>query len=115
MNLYQEYNKIVNNYSFFEDYIKKIIRIFEGTGDNQIITRDIIPPNFRIKDFVVFSDQIERGLNIIHKGLREIQEENAKNSGYLFYFSQYGGSKTQFLNLIVDEISAKLTNCITVL
>lgn len=115
MNLYQEYNKIVNNYSFFEDYIKKIIRIFEGTGDNQIITRDIIPPNFRIKNFIVLSDQIERGLNIIHKGLREIQEENAKNSGYLFYFSQYGGSKTQFLNLVVDEISAKLTNCITVL
>jgi len=115
MNLYQEYNKIVNNYSFFEDYIKKIIRIFEGTGDNQIITRDIIPPNFRIKNFIVLSDQIERGLNIIHKELREIQEENAKNSGYLFYFSQYGGSKTQFLNLIVDEISAKLTNCITVL
>lgn len=115
MNLHQEYNKIVNNYSFFEDYIKKIIRIFEGTGDNQIITRDIIPPNFRIKNFIVLSDQIERGLIIIHKGLREIQEENAKNSGYLFYFSQYGGSKTQFLNLVVDEISAKLTNCITVL
>ena len=115
MNLYQEYNTIVNNYSFFEDYVKKIIRIFEGTGDNQILTSDITPPNFRIKDFIVISDQIERGLNIIHKGLREIQEENAKNSGYLFYFSQYGGSKTQFLNLIVDEITARLANCITVL
>lgn len=115
MNLYREFNNIVNNYSFFEDNIKKILRIFEGTGDDQIIKSDIVPTNFRIKDFIVISDQIDRGLNIIHKGLREIQEENSKNSGYLFYFSQYGGSKTQFLNLIVDEIGANLPNCITVL
>ncbi len=115
MNLYKEFNDIVSKYSFFEDNIKKILRIFDGTGDNQIISSDIVPPNFRIKDFIVISDQIERGLNIIHKRLREIQEENSKNSGYLFYFSQYGGSKTQFLNIVVDEITAKLPNCITVL
>lgn len=115
MNLYREFNDIVNNYSFFEDNIKKILRIFEGTGEDQIINSDIVPTNFRIKDFIVISDQIDRGLNIIHKGLREIQEENSKNSGYLFYFSQYGGSKTQFLNLIADEIGAKLPNCIIVL
>jgi len=115
MNLYQEYNTLINNYSFFEDYIKKILGIFEGTGDSQIINSDLIPPNFRIKDFIVISDQIDRGLNIVHKGLREIQEDDAKNSGYLFYFSQYGGSKTQFLNLIVDEINANLPNCVTVL
>ena len=79
MNLYREFNDIVNNYSFFEDNIKKILRIFEGTGDDQIINSDIVPTNFRIKDFIVISDQIDRGLNIIHKGLREIQEENSKN------------------------------------
>ncbi|MBD3341506.1 MAG: hypothetical protein GF353_20550 [Candidatus Lokiarchaeota archaeon] len=115
MNLYQEYNKLVNNYSFFEDQIEKILRIFEGTGDNQIIKSEIVPQNFSIKDFIVLSDEIERGLNLVHKGLRDIQEENAINSGYLFYFSQYGGSKTQFLNLISNEISSKLSNCITVL
>lgn len=115
MNLYQEFNTLVSNYSFFEVYIKKILGIFEGTGDSQIINSDLVPPNFRIKDFIVTSDQIDRGLNIVHKGLREIQEEDAKNSGYLFYFSQYGGSKTQFLNLIADEINANLPNCVTVL
>ena len=115
MNLYQEFNKIVNNYSYFEDSIKKILGIFEGTGENQIITSEIIPSNFRIKDSIVLSDQIERGLNIIHKGLRDIQEENAINSGSLFYFSQYGGSKTQFLNLIKNEASTRLNNCIVVL
>ena len=114
MNLYREFNKIVSNFSYFEENIKRILRIFEGTGDNQIITSEIVPSNFHIKDFIILSDQIERGLNIIHNGLRQIQQENEANSGSLFYFSQYGGSKTQYLNLVRDEINTKIPNCITV-
>lgn len=115
MNIYKEFNNIASKFSYLEDNIKKIFRIFEGTGDNQIITSEILPTNFHIKDFIIPSDEIERGLNIIHRGLREIQQEHGANSGNLFYFSQYGGSKTQFLNLVKNEINTKLNNCIVVL
>ncbi len=115
MNLYKEFNNIASKFSYWEENIKKIFRIFEGTGDNQIITNEIVPTNFHIKDFIIISDEIERGLNIIHRGLRQVQQEHEANSGSLFYFSQYGGSKTQFLNLVRDEINTKLNNCIVVL
>lgn len=115
MNIYQQFNSIVNKYSYRDEVIKKILNIFDGTGENQIISNELIPKPLRIKEFVIFSNEIERALNIIHSKLREIQQKGLTNSGSLFYFSQYGGSKTQFLNLVENEISFEIPNCITIL
>ncbi|KKN19430.1 hypothetical protein LCGC14_0945780 [marine sediment metagenome] len=115
MNIYQEFKSIVNKYSYREENIKKILNIFEGIGENQIISSDIIPNSLRIKEFLVLSDNIERALNIIHSKIREIQQDDLINSGSLFYFSQYGGSKTQFLNLVENETSLEFSNVITIL
>jgi predicted phosphohydrolase len=115
MNIYQEFKSLVNKYSYRDEIIKKVLKIFEGTGENQILTSDIIPSQLRIKEFVILSDEIERALNILHSKLREIYQENVISSGGLFYFSQYGGSKTQFLHLVKNEINIEFPNCIVIL
>jgi hypothetical protein len=113
--VFQEYNEITNKYSYSEDAIIKILHILEGIGSNQIVTVDVIPKDKRIKDFLILSEQIERALNIIHKQVREIVENDEVTSGSMFYFSQYGGSKTQFLNLVEDDIAASIPNCVPIL
>ncbi len=115
MNIYQEFNSIVNKYSYRDEIVKKVLKIFEGTGENQILSREIIPSQLRIKEFLILSDEIERALNIIHSKLREISQESIITSASIFYFSQYGGSKTQFLHLIENEINIEFPNCIVVL
>ena len=115
MNAYQKYKSIITKFSYREENIRKILRIFDGTGESQIITSEIIPSSFRIKEFLILSKDMERALNIIHKKLREIQEENEISTANLFYFTQYGGSKTQFLNLVINEVNNEFPDCICVL
>lgn len=115
MNIYQEFKSIINKYSFRDEVIKKVLNIFDGAGETQIITSDIIPKPLKIKEFIVLSNEIERALNIIHSKLKEIQQKYEISSGSLFYFSQYGGSKTQFLNLVENEINLEISNCIIIL
>ncbi len=115
MNVFQKYKSIITKFSYREENIKKILRIFDGSGESQIITNEIIPSSFRIKEFLILSNEMERALNIIHNKLREIEENNEISSANMFYFSQYGGSKTQFLNLILNEVNNEIPNCICVL
>ena len=44
-----------------------------------------------------------------------IQHSTSDFSDSMFYFSRYGGSKTQFLNLVLDEIQTKIPECIVLL
>ncbi len=115
MNPDQEFNEIVGKYSLNDEVIKKILRIFEGTGGNQIVNEDVIPRNSKIKDFLILSDEITRALNIVHSKIREISEGRGASSGAMFYFSQYGGSKTQFLNLVANQLAIEVPNCIPVI
>ncbi len=115
MTLYQDFQEIVSKYSLKEEYIKKILGIFEGTTGNHIVTEDIIPDGTRIEEFLTLSDEMNRAINTIHARVREISESKISKSASMFYFSQYGGSKTQFLNLVANEIGAKIPNCISVI
>ncbi len=113
MRLFKEYNNIIINSYYEKEFYKKIFLIFEGKGGNQIITRDILPKNSKIRDILVLSSEIEHGLNNISSQFRELQQNESQYSSSLFYFCQYGGSKTQFLHLIENELW-DLPNCIII-
>lgn len=107
-NFTKEYKNLLNNYLYYDrEKVKRIYLIFEGKGGSQTITRDIIPDQTKIRDFLILNSEMERALKYINNQLIDLHNKNQQISSYLFYFSQYGGSKTQFLNLVQDEIERR--------
>lgn len=114
-NFKKEYKNLQSNFLYYDKAkIKRIFLIFEGKGGSQIITDEIIPDNTKVQDFLILNSEIERGLKYVETELRTLIRESQPISSYLFYFSQYGGSKTQFLNLVQDVINEKLSEVITI-
>lgn len=115
INFSKEYKSLYNQLSYYEkEIIKKIFLIFEGKGGSQTITREIIPKNTSIQEFLILNSEMQRALRYVHTQLITLSQETQQISSFLFYFSQYGGSKTQFLNLVEDEINRKLTKTIII-
>lgn len=116
MGVFQDYEKYCSDFTYLESWVQNIIAIFEGSGKSQIVTKETIKnSNKRIQDFLILSPQMENALKYIYSELKEIKNSPLKFSGGMFYFSRYGGSKTQFLNLVLNEIQVKLPDCIVVL
>ena len=116
MGIYQEYQKYCRNFTYLEELVKEIVLIFEGAGKTQIITNTLVNQYGKtIKDFIILSNEMENALNYVHGELKDLLNKNQKFSSGMFYFSQYGGSKTQFLNIILNEIQSKIPDCIVIL
>jgi hypothetical protein len=104
INFSKEYKNLYNNYVYYDkEKIKKIFLIFEGKGGSQIITKEIIPKTTNIQDFLVLNSEMERALKFITTQVKKLSQYHQQTASFLFYFSQYGGSKTQFLNLVEEE------------
>ena len=115
MNFSKEYKNLYNNFIYYDkEKINKIFLIFEGKGGSQTITRDIIPKTTNIQDFLILNSEMERALRYVNTQIIKLSQDTQQTSSFLFYFSQYGGSKTQFLNLVEDEINRKLTKTIII-
>ncbi len=116
MGILQNYEKVCRDFIYLEPYVKIILSIFKGSGKSQIITKDTIKnSNKRVRDFLILSPTIENAMNYVYSELKDIKSSPQKFSGGMFYFSRYGGSKTQFLNIILNEIQERLPDCIVVL
>lgn len=114
-NFRKEYKNLYDNYIYYDkEKIKRIFLIFEGKGGSQIISNELIPEKTKIQDFLILNSEMERGMKFVETQLLKLVKENQPISSYLFYFSQYGGSKTQFLNLVQEEINDKITQTITI-
>lgn len=112
---YKIYESKRIQFSYYDQEIQQIYNVFSGLGGTQIITQEIIPKNTRIKDFVIESPEINRSLNSINDGLRSIKDDPKLFVGNLFYFAQYGGSKTQFLNIVKDEIDENYSETVCII
>ncbi len=116
MGIFQDYDKFRSDFTYCDTIVKEVISIFEGSGKSQIITKDIIKESQKkVKDFLILSAKMESALNYIYDQLKEIKTSEIKFSGSMFYFCRYGGSKTQFLHLIINEIQEKIPDCIVLL
>lgn len=115
INFSKEYKNLYNNFIYYDkEKINKIFLIFKGKGGSQTITRDIIPKSTHIQDFLILNSEMERALRYVNTQIIKLSQDTQQTSSFLFYFSQYGGSKTQFLNLVEDEINRKLTKTIII-
>jgi len=115
INFSKEYKNLHNNFIYYDkEKINKIFLIFQGKGGSQTITRDIIPKSTHIQDFIILNSEMERALRYVNTQIIKLSQDTQQTSSFLFYFSQYGGSKTQFLNLVEDEINRKLTKTIII-
>jgi hypothetical protein len=116
MGIFQEYERFIRDFTYNEDLAKTAISIFKGEGNAQIITPNLAQKNTRhVQDVIIASRVMENGLKSIHDGIKKLLSDKQQFSGSLFYFSQYGGSKTQFLNYIFDEIQTKISDCIIIM
>ncbi len=115
INFSKEYKNLYNNYIYYDkEKIRKIFFIFEGKGGSQIITREIIPKKTNIRDFIILNSEMERAIKYVTTQVIQLSQYQEQTASFLFYFSQYGGSKTQFLNLVEEEISQKLPKTIII-
>ncbi len=116
MTIFQQYQKHSRDFVYLIDIAKELISIFEGSGKSQILTNGLVSQyNKKIKDFLVLSNEMEQALNYLQSELRELLNDETKYSSSLFYFSQYGGSKTQFLNIALNEVKTTIPDCIVIL
>ncbi|QEE16298.1 hypothetical protein DSAG12_02128 [Promethearchaeum syntrophicum] len=115
MSLYIEFKKAKSDLFFKKDLYQKIFRIFEGKGGDQIITDQILPKGTHIQDLLILNSDMKRARDSILMKIQELVKNDIKFSENLFYFSQYGGSKTQFLNLVKSIIWQHSPNCIPIL
>ncbi|MFW9997632.1 MAG: hypothetical protein ACFFD4_36670, partial [Candidatus Odinarchaeota archaeon] len=114
---YNRYTTLKRSYYYHKDAIKNIYHIFEGTGGNQIITSDIIPPQIKVKELLITSNEMDQAFSTVLDSLHSLNQQNddARSFSALFYFSQYGGSKTQFLHMVKNEVERTLPNFISIL
>ncbi len=116
MTIFQQYQKYSRDFVYLIDISKELISIFDGSGKSQILTNGLVSQyNKKIKDFIVLSNEMEQALNYLQGELRELLNDETKYSSSLFYFSQYGGSKTQFLNIALNEVKTTIPDCIVIL
>ena len=115
MSLYREFKKAKSDAYFKKELFQKIFPIFEGKGGDQIITDQILPKNTHLQDLLILNPDMKRARDHILMKIRELIENETKFSENLFYFSQYGGSKTQFLNLVKSIIWQHSPKCIPIL
>lgn len=116
MVIYQDYEKYCSDFTYLDVIVKEVISILDGSGKSQIIIKDIIKDsNKKVKDFIILSAKMESALNFIYDQLKEIKNSKIKFSGGMFYFCRYGGSKTQYLNLVLNEIQERIPDCIIIM
>jgi hypothetical protein len=115
MNLYKEYKDILRNATYYKDFFKKIYLIFEGKGGIQVLNNDLLPKSYKIKDLLILNNEINQGLSYVHSQIHNLITNQAQMASYLYYFSQYGGSKTQFLEMVKSDINYEFPNVISVL
>ena len=105
INFSKDYKNLYNNFIYYDkEKINKIFLIFEGKGGSQTITKDIIPKTTHIQDFIILNSEMERALRYVITQIIRLSQDTQQTSSFLFYFSQYGGSKTQFIRLVESEL-----------
>ena len=83
INFTKEYKNLYQNYLYYDrEKIERIFLIFEGKGGSQIITREIIPNQTKIQDFIVLNSEMERALKFVNTQLINLGQKTQQVASY---------------------------------
>ena len=99
---YRKYKAIRQRYATNKSVVEKILSIFARTGSDEVISYEIAGDHSKVMDFMILSDNMREGLNKISLEIDHLLQSPTQNFGHHFYFSKYGGSKTQFIAMLND-------------
>jgi len=99
---YRLYKKVQNRFVTNKSKVEEVLKIFERSGSSDVITQEIVGNDLKVLDFIVKSESMEQGLNKVALEIDRIINSREKCFGSYFYFSRYGGSKTQFIAMLND-------------
>jgi len=99
---YRKYKAIRQRYATNKSVVEKVLSIFARSGSDEVISHEIVGDHLKVIDFMILSDDIKQGLNKIILEIDHLLQSPTQNFGHHFYFSKYGGSKTQFISMLND-------------
>lgn len=79
--------------------------VFLSSGQDQIITRKMLKDETRVKDLLVLSQDMESFLDEIIRDVKNFSVQSSNGALVYFYYSQFGGSKSQFRALLHVQVS----------
>ena len=92
---------------------KKILEILHSPGNKVISSKDLSTEyqDIALKNILILSKKMEESLNFVKTQIRKIvKREVTYKGGMLFYVADIGGSKTQFIQLVLDELHREWKN-----
>ena len=104
MEFHKQYRKIKDSLKYInEDVASRILEVLETEGSS-ILKRDHLIsgglPAVKLEQLLILSAEIRKAINHFQENINYIAKEHHPKNGALYYISKYGGSKTQFIELI---------------
>ncbi|MFW9876220.1 MAG: hypothetical protein ACFFG0_24220 [Candidatus Thorarchaeota archaeon] len=95
------------------DYEKNALKLDEDAekiwnilgSENEIISKKALPKHFNLEDHIILTRDMERARDKVISILNDLLNQNQNQN--LLYIADTGGSKTQFVHLIIDLIESK--------
>ncbi len=95
------------------DYEKNALKLDEYAetiwnilgSENEIITKKYLPHYADLGDHIILTKEIKKARELVHEILKDLI--NRVQNQHLLYVADTGGSKTQFVHLIINDIKSK--------
>ncbi|MCH8860021.1 MAG: RtcB family protein, partial [Thaumarchaeota archaeon] len=93
----------VNAFRVYKEDVQQAYNVFKLKGKAKVISRNFLNHTI-VSDFLVQSDVMKTYLENIGLRIKSLLLEEKNDSLGFFYFAQYGGSKSQFIELLKDDL-----------
>ena len=113
MDYKKDYKTEKKKLTISKDMATKILNILKSPSSKVLTSSDLQTElrNFNLKDILILSKKMEDALDYVKDRIASIsQSAAASNQACLFYTTDFGGSKTQFIYLVLEEIQNEWKN-----
>ena len=90
-----------------KDISQRILKVLEVSGSEILRPEHLENAGLKIslKSILILSEEMKRSINIFNENIRKIGSSDEMETGSQFYITDFGGSKTQFIELIKSIIN----------
>lgn len=107
MDLNQEYAKIKQLFrNINKEIAQQILNVLEFSGSSILRSVDLESGGYKesLKNVLILSKEMSRSIELFEANIRRIANNDTIETGSQYYITEYGGSKTQFIELIKSII-----------